>query len=232
MKKGKEIVIHSNRFSAYKYELKKYDWQLLIAAISQIKPDSSPKTMFKLSKEEVLRLTKIDEDNWNKVSFATVDNLIKLTVSEKVEASSGVAYEARTVFSKIKYTDGELSFRFSPDIYDDLFALRQKFKQYSLSDAMKLSTPQIAKLFVWMKNYEKMEKEVEVTIEDLMDITGASLELRSRPNSFLPRVIDKAKEDFEKHNMPLDFTYWKRKGAHGRIVSLVFSIFPPEYEDE
>ena len=229
----KEVVKHSNDFSVYRYSLGHRSLRVLLATIAQIEKEDTPEKVYSISREDAIKLTGIDERDWRRVSEDITDELISMVVQKKWTSSTTGAIEfiKKTVFREISYSSGKLSFTFSPEIQRELFNLSEKFKMYHLSDVRSLNSAPVTRLFMWMKNLEKLRKTVRIPYEDLLDATGMSGSMRKQTSAFFRQVIDKAKADFAKHDLPLDFTYKKIKEGK-RIVAVDFNVFAPTYIDE
>jgi plasmid replication initiation protein len=137
----------------------------------------------------VLRYTGGDDYKALKIAC---DRLSECVLERKIDDNNRV--QKYTLFSTIKYEDGELFVKFHTDLEPFFLDVKSKFMKYNLQEFLALPSIYSQKLFGYLKSWNYCTERTENlrTIYELLDIPEYA---RNNFKDFRRRILDKAHQD-------------------------------------
>lgn len=126
--------------------------------------------------------------------------------------------------SSAEYFDGAgaVELCFDPKLKPYLLQLKECFTSYRLKNVVRLRSTYSVRLYELLVQYAA-KGERSFTLEELRKLLAIEHGAYSEWKDFKRRVLDPAKTELAEHT-DLVFKYGPKKGAHGRVVGVVFTF--------
>lgn len=219
-----------------RYKLNPLALKLITTLIGSVQDSDEPNRVYKVRVKDFIDLQGLKgKDYYSKLDSAT-DEIMSKPI--RIDLGGKDFFKANWC-SSIIYRNGEgvIDFKISDELLPYIKDLKNNYLKYDLINILPLRSDYSVRIYEWLKDefnkYGRYGKKAEVILT--VDFIRERLEI---PKSYTYKdirrqIIDKAKEDLEKH-CDIKFT-WEVSNKIGRAVSHIkFKIYPnkKEFENE
>lgn len=212
------VVKDNDLIQKAKYNLTATEQKLIAYVISKIKPTDTELLWYEISVIDYCELCGITKDKF----YTEFKNLISSLNDKAIWVDwKDVGFHFRW-FSEAEYLKGKgiLRVKLNSRLQKYLIGLDKNFTKYELINILALKGKFAIRLFELFKSYEyKKEKEFET--EELKELLGATN--WKTFSDFRKFVIERATQEINTYT-DIDVSYKFKKGARGKVVSIVFFI--------
>lgn len=199
----------------------KRQMDLIYAVISLVKPDDEEFKTYHISYKAIGKIFNPSNPDCS-ITINDIDKAVKGIVNKsfRMEDDENITYYTYVSKALINKEEKYIEFRLDKDVQQFYLKLQKgEYTSYLLKDLLKLSTIFQANLFRWLSCNSGFENTVSINIENAaMHFYGNDLQGKE-----LIKKIDKALEVINEKTC-IQATYEKKRGAHGKIISLEFNI--------
>lgn len=215
-----------------RYNLTTQQQKLVLFAISKIRPNDPPETIYELNIEEICDACGLEIDGGGYYYKAIKDDLVKLTTRLWIKMPDNVeATVAWISDAEIIPLSGKVYIKFHPKMAPYLFELQERYTMYHLENVLVFKSRHSIRLYELLRSYitnkmldEGIEKNVSYKLDELRDILAVDKYPRWAD---LDRfVIRKAIEEINLCSDEIHIEYETYRGTGRNIETINFIITP------
>lgn len=232
--RGQYVVKSNDLIRRTRYDLTTQQQKIVLYAISKIKPNDPPNTLYEINIEDLCAACGIDINDGGGYYYKTIkDDLANLTrrlwvkMPDKSEATVSWIGDATIV-----PLSGKVYIKFHERMAPFLFDLRERYTQYQLKNVLVFKGRYAIRLYEILRSFTTqhaidngIEKEAKFTVSELRELLA--VEKYSRWADFDRYVIRKAVDEINKYSDEMKITYDVYKNDGRTVSDIVFIIGSP-----
>lgn len=219
-----------------RYNLTTQQQKIVLFAISKIKKNDDPQTMYELPIEEICAVCGMNIDNGGYYYQALKQDMRRLATPDWVQFPDNTEWLIswfRDVC--IVPLSGTVYVKFHDKIWKHLFELRERYTQYHLSEVLVFKNKYAIRLYEILRSYFTQteldtgaEKEIVMTLDHLRD----QLCMTAYPawKELNRSVLKKAVEEINQYTEQMKVSYTTGRTGHS-ISEIRFTVTSPEIEE-
>lgn len=208
-----------------RYELTADQNRALLYLISKIRPDDTGSEIYEISLRDFCQVCNVDQDSGHNIDDAK--RAMQAIADKSVWVKRGHKEILLRWLNHVEYNQITRRFEvsFHEDILPYLFDLRTRYVQYSLENILAMESRYGIRLYELLKSYEKLERDVTFTVDELRKRLDA--ENYTRYPDFKRRVLDTAMIDINDCS-DIEVSYYTTQGKNRTTESITFQIRQPD----
>lgn len=218
------LVVQSNSLIESSYTLSVSEQKIILSVVSMINPGDADFAPYTFRITDFMALAGIEDQT----AYKRIRDFSKGLLEKVIEIRSPKSVLYVNWFSSVKYYDGHVEIKVSPELKPYYLGLKEKFTQYQIKHIMQLKSFYSIRVYELLKQYEKLnDRTFELSkLKTLLGVKGKTYSLYA---NFKNKVIKVAQEELtEKADLTFTFEEIKRRK---KVEQIKFSIFKNNGKD-
>lgn len=221
LKKGlimdeKNLVVKSNKLNQARYRLSLQEQKWVLLAISEIKPGDVDFKEYGFQVKDFMDLVGLKGGS----AYSQIKELALSLMGKTLEIQEPDGVLVINWFDFIKYSEGYVSFGFSPKLKPYLLALKDKFIRYQVHNIVRLKSGYSVRIYELLKQYQSIGWRC-FTIEELRDVLCIEGNKLNRYTDLRRFVLEVAKKELLNSDIVFDYIPIKKVR---KVVEIKFII--------
>lgn len=218
------VVTKSNKLVEASYRLSVVEQRILALLASKVAPGDADFRAYRFTTEELVELFEAKGNGLRSRIDEVTDTLLKRVV--RIRKPNGWLklhwVETARYHGAGSEEPGTVELSFSAEMKPYLLQLKECFTSYRLKNIIRLRSTYSVRLYELLMQYGA-KGEREFKLDELRGLLAIESGAYSSWDNFKRRVLEPARVELAEHT-DLVFTYLPRKGAHGRVVGVIFKF--------
>jgi hypothetical protein len=216
-----DVIVHHNSMIEARYHLTLQEKRLMYWLSSQVKQTDEDFKEHELPIKEFAKLVEAKGDHLYKSLDTISHKLMQKIITIKSIDDTGFVKAALLGGVKYLKNKGILKLSFHPYLKPYMLQLNECFTKISMGDVVGLKSIYSVRIYELLKQYENIGKR-ELSLSELREFFGISLEKYKRFNDFKKDVLERAKKEINAKT-EYDIDYTEKKEAR-KVVGLEWTI--------
>ena len=212
----KNLVVKSNKLTQARYRLSLQEQKWVLLAISEIKPNDVDFKEYSFQVKDFMDLIGLKGGS----AYGQIKELAMSLMGKTVEIKEPDGVLFINWFHYVKYTEGYISFGFSPKLKPYLLALSNEFTRYQLHNIVRLKSGYSVRIYELLKQYQSIGRR-PFDLEELRSILCVPEGSLKLYGDFKRRVLEVARKELINSDIIFDYIPIKKVR---KVIGIEFII--------